>query len=83
MKCQPTGSSKEETEVVYSKNDVSYDLLDILNNPNIKPVIQIIIGCVIFILLMFLLNYIYSYISGEKTDIITTSTKSVRRVFTA
>ena len=82
MKCQPTGSSKEETEVVYSKNDVSYDLLDILNNPNIKPVIQIIIGCVIFILLMFLLNYIYSYISGEKTDIITTSTKSVRRVFT-
>jgi hypothetical protein len=81
MKCQPTGSSKEETEVVYSKNDVTYDLLNILNNPNTKPFVQIIIGCVIFILVMFLLNYIFSYISGEKNDIITTSTTSVRRIF--
>ena len=82
MKCQPTGSSKAETGVVYSKNDVTYDILDMFNNPNTKPFVQIIIGCVIFILVMFLLNYTYSYISGEKNDIITTSTKSVRRIFT-
>jgi len=67
ISCKPTGSSEEETEVVYSKNAISYDLMNILNNPNANLVFQIIIGCILFIIVFLLLNYGYTFIiSGNK-----------------
>lgn len=66
ISCKPTGSSKEETAVSYSKNATTYDFSNILNDPNTKLVFQIIIGSIIFILIFFLLSYIYSFITtGE------------------
>jgi carbonic anhydrase len=66
ISCKPTGSSKEETEVTYTKNATTFDLSNILNDPNTTLAFQIIIGCIIFILIFFLMSYIYSFIStGE------------------
>jgi|688.fasta_scaffold563998_1 carbonic anhydrase len=73
ISCKPTGSSKEETAVTYSKNDTTYDFSNILNDPNTKLVFQIIIGCIIFILIFFLLSYVYSFITTSELKLPTIS----------
>jgi hypothetical protein len=62
ISCQPTGSSTEETEVKYTKNTTSYD---ILSNPTAILIIEILIGCIIFVILFMTLNYIYTYFTSD------------------
>ena len=69
ISCKPTGSSKEETTVEYTKNTPSYDLSKMLESPVTKTVFQIIIGCVIFILIFLLANYVFNYITNGTTKL--------------
>jgi len=63
ISCKPTGSSEEETPVEYSKNTVTYDFSNLLDNPVTKTIFQIIVGCIIFIILFLFINYIYTFIT--------------------
>jgi hypothetical protein len=70
ISCQPTGSSKEETDVTNNKNPVNYNMDSILNDPTIVIILQVIVGCVVFILVFLMLNYGYNYaISGSSSSI--------------
>jgi carbonic anhydrase len=69
IKCNPTGSSMEETEVEYSKNTPSYNLITLLENPVAQLIIQIIIGCLIFIIVFALISYMYSFITTGSTKL--------------
>jgi len=65
ISCQPTGSSKEETDVTNNKNPVNYDIDSLFNDPTVVLIMQVIIGCILFILVFLMLNYGYNYaISG-------------------
>jgi len=70
ISCQPTGSSEEETNVSYNKNQTVYDLQNILNNPTFILVLEIIAACIVFIILIFIVNFLYNtYINyGNKTS---------------
>lgn len=66
ISCKPTGSSDEETAVTYNKNVTTYDFTDLTNNPTVKLIFQIIIGCLLFIGVFLVVSYGYSYIvNGE------------------
>jgi hypothetical protein len=69
ISCKPTGSSKEETEVEYSKNTTSYDFSNILDNPVTKIIFQIIVGCILFIIVFMLFNFIYQWITTGETKL--------------
>jgi len=64
ISCQPTGSSKEEIDVSYSKNNVDYNLSSILNNPTVVLILQTLVGCILFILVFYILNYGYNYFTS-------------------
>lgn len=65
ISCQPTGSSEEETAVVYETNGTSYDSSAIFNDPNTKQVIQIIVGCLLFIIIFAGLGYLFSMLTSD------------------
>jgi hypothetical protein len=65
ISCQPTGSSEEEQDVYYKKNQTSYDLASLMNNPTVILVLQIIIGGLIFIIVFFIFNYLYNYLTSD------------------
>jgi hypothetical protein len=66
ISCKPTGSSDEETAVTYNKNVTTYDFTDLTNNPTVKLIFQITIGCLLFIGVFLVVSYGYSYIvNGE------------------
>jgi hypothetical protein len=64
ISCQPTGSSEEETDVEYTKDQSSNDLFT-FNKDTIKIIVQIFLSCLIFIIVFGLLGYGYSYLSGN------------------
>jgi carbonic anhydrase len=65
IKCNPTGSSKEEVPVEYSKNTPSYDLINLLQSPATSLLVQVIIGCILFIIVFAVFSYIYSLIISD------------------
>lgn len=75
ISCKPTGSSEEQVAVDYNKNTPSYDLQAMLNGPQSKIILQIIVCCAMFIFLFIGLSSFYSWItkgssgsgSGSKT----------------
>jgi|LauGreDrversion4_1035100.scaffolds.fasta_scaffold04679_5 carbonic anhydrase len=69
ISCKPTGSSKEETAVEYTKNTPSYDLSKLLDNPITMLVFQIIIGCFIFIILFIFISYVYRFLTSGSTKL--------------
>jgi len=69
ISCKPTGSSDDETGVEYSKNTVSYDLENMLNNPNVAIIFQVLIGCIVFLILFLSLNYIYTFLTSGSPKI--------------
>jgi hypothetical protein len=70
ISCQPTGSSKEETDVTNNKNPVNYNMETVFNDPTVILIIQVIVGCVVFILIFLMLNYGYNYaISGTSPSL--------------
>jgi carbonic anhydrase len=64
ISCNPTGNSVETTEVTY-KNDMEYDMANILEDPTFIVVVQTIIACVVFILIFYIWNYGYKFIDGD------------------
>ena len=69
IKCNPTGSSTEETAVEYSKNTPSYDLMNLLQSPVTMLIVQVIIGCILFIIIFYVISYIFSFITTGSTKI--------------
>jgi hypothetical protein len=65
ISCQPTGSSKEETDVSYNKKNVDYNLASILNN----SLLQVLMFCILFILIFFMLNYGYNYFTSNSSSL--------------
>lgn len=64
ISCSPTGSSSEETEVVYNKDTTNYDLSSIFKKKSLF--FQILFSLILFILFVFLLNFVYKYFISEK-----------------
>jgi carbonic anhydrase len=65
ISCNPTGSSTETTEVTYEKEDTTFDITNILENPTFLAAIQIFFACLIFILVCYIWTYGVSFIDGE------------------
>jgi len=62
ISCQPTGSSQEETEVTYEKDNTSSDFSNISESPIFKMIILILIGCILFISIFYGINIFYEKI---------------------
>jgi hypothetical protein len=69
ISCQPTGSSKEETQVTY-ENSINNNFMDLFNNSNSNYLIKILIIIVFFILLFAILNYGYNRLSSSPSKIL-------------
>ena len=65
ISCNPTGSSTETTEVTYEKEDTTFDITNILENPIFLAAIQLFFACLIFILVCYIWTYGFSFIDGE------------------
>lgn len=65
IKCKPTGSSKEEVPVEYSKNSSSYDLFSGKNENAVKIFLQVLFSIVIFLIIFGGITYGYSYLTGN------------------
>jgi len=65
ISCQPTGSSVEESEVTYEKNQTSYDFSSIAKNPTFILIMQILFGCLLFIITFLLINFAYNYFTSD------------------
>lgn len=73
IKCNPTGSTSEETPVEYSKVTTSYNLITLLQSPTAQLIVQIIIGCIIFIIVFGSANYFFSFATKSFTNPFTKS----------
>ena len=61
ISCQPTGSSTEETNVEYSKNQGTYEFI---SDSTKKIIIQLIMGCIVLLFIYGLINYGYPFLAG-------------------
>jgi hypothetical protein len=66
ISCQPTGSSVEETNVSFTKNQTNYDISSLISNPVFIIIIQILIGCILFIITFLCINFVYNYFTKDK-----------------
>jgi carbonic anhydrase len=66
ISCQPTGSTKEETEIIYDKQSTNIDFSNILNNKFNLLLILIIIGCILYIIIFYGISIFYRYLTSEK-----------------
>ncbi len=69
IQCKPTGSSKDEVPVEYSKNSSSYDLFSGKNENAVKIILQILFSVIIFLLIFGGVYYGYSYLTGTPVKI--------------
>lgn len=75
ISCNPTGNSIETKEVTYEKNEMNYDMFDILEDPTFIVVVQIFIACFVILLICYIWNYGYNLIDGEFNSRKTNSVK--------
>jgi hypothetical protein len=72
ISCQPTGSSKEETQVSYSSSNFSNNnFADIFNNSNGSYILRIIFICIFFIIVFMLLSFGYNRLSSPSRKLST------------
>ena len=64
ISCQPTGSSEEETDVEYTKEQSSYDLFS-FNSDTTKIFLQVLFSCAIFLIVFGGIGFAYSKITGN------------------
>ena len=64
ISCQPTGSSEEEIDVEYTKEQSSYDLFS-FNSDSTKIFLQILFSSIIFLIVFGGISYGYSKITGN------------------
>jgi len=69
ISCNPTGSSTETEDVMYEKEDVSFNFRQIIENPIFIAVVQIFFACFIMIIVFYVWNYGFMYIDGEHAEI--------------
>lgn len=65
ISCKPTGSTKDETAIMYDKDGTNVDFSNILESPTFKLIVMTIFGCILFIILFYGLNAFYHYLSNE------------------
>lgn len=76
ISCQPTGSSKEETEVSYNSSNYSNNnFADIFNSSNGSYMLRIIFICIFFIIVFMLLNLGYNRLSPSSRKLYNTTIK--------
>ena len=68
IQCKPTGSSKDEVPVEYSKNSSSNDLF---SGNNFKIILQVFFSIVIFLVIFGGISYGYSYLTGSPIKLTT------------
>jgi hypothetical protein len=72
ISCQPTGSSKEETQVTYNSSNFSNNnFADIFNNSNGSYILKIILLCIFFIAIFITLKFVYNRLSPSPRKIST------------
>ena len=75
ISCQPTGSSKEETQVSYNSSKYSNNnFLDLFKNSNMNNILKIIFICIFFIVIFMILNYGYNRLASSPSKL-STATK--------
>ena len=70
IKCNPTGSSMEETSVEYAKNTPSYDWSKMLESPVTQIIIQIFLSCIIFLIIFIGASYLYNFVTGDTPKLV-------------
>lgn len=67
ISCQPTGSSKDTTQVEYDKtpSSTTIDFSNMTNNPTFQYVLYIFIGCLLFIAIFYGINTFFKYLSQD------------------
>lgn len=66
ISCQPTGSTKDEVAVEYTKNSsTSIDFTNIMQNQTFQIILLVFIGCILFILIFLGINAFYGYLTND------------------
>jgi hypothetical protein len=65
ISCQPTGSSKESSAVMYDKNPTYTNFGALFSNPQSALLLEILLGIIGFIVVFVGLNYAYSYFTSD------------------
>ena len=60
ISCNPTGSSEKKIDINYEKNNTNYNLGNLLKNPIIIFILQVILGCILFLGIFMILNYAFT-----------------------
>jgi len=68
ISCNPTGASEETEEVTYEKEDTSFNIDEIKNNPTFILIMQGLFASLVFILVSFIWSYGFKFIDGEYAD---------------
>jgi hypothetical protein len=71
ISCQPTGSSKEETQVSYGSSNYNNNFADIFNNSNGNYILRIIFICIFFIFIFMVLSFGYNRLSSPSRKLST------------
>jgi hypothetical protein len=69
ISCRPTGSSDEDTKVIYHKNTTNFDFSNIMENSVVRTGIKIILACIIFIIALSLIYYLYNILITGSTKL--------------
>ena len=67
ISCNPTGSSEETTQVTTEKEPENpYNISNILEDPIVNAIFQIIVACLLFLIIFYIWNYSYSIVDGAQ-----------------
>ena len=71
ISCQPTGSSKEKTEVTYKQRSpaISFNFNYLFKKVFRSEIFKIIMGCAIFIIIFVLISILYNYLTKKDYSI--------------
>jgi carbonic anhydrase len=78
ISCQPTGSSKEDTQVEYNKNSTSFDFSNTFESPIFKLVFVIVIGVILFIVIFYGISAFYKNLSSDAPKLPSLSTFTIK-----
>jgi hypothetical protein len=66
ISCNPTGSSEEQVEVTYDKNEMEPLTFDTMfEDPIISTIIKLIVACAVFLVIFYAWSSLYKVIDGE------------------
>jgi len=70
ISCRPTGSSVEDTPVVYDKQTYapSFFTMEMFESKQVNQLMFIFINCILFVILLYFFNFLYGYLTTDKTS---------------